>query len=125
VRLGNAEGTPQEFTNFFQDNGLDPSNFFQKVEDTISTKWVIIPAILIFISVLGIWLFSEDYIHYQWPTFLFGCLCVVWLGVSIHLRFKQFGVTTVALVGCLAVLLVAYGLITPIEAIEQLKQLRN
>lgn len=125
MKLGGAEGTPKEFTDFFQDNGLDPSHYFQKVDNPISTRWVVIPAILIFLVVIAIWLMSKTQTQYQWPTFLLGCLGVVWLGVSTQLRFKQPMVTAFASVGCLAVLVVAFGLLTPLEAIEQLKQLRK
>ena len=125
MKLGSAEGTPKEFTDFFQDNGLDPSHYFQKVDNPISTRWVAIPAVLVFLAVIAIWLLAKTQTQYQWPAFLLGCLCVVWLGVSTQLRFKQAMVTTVASIGCLAVLVVAFGLLTPLEAIEQRKQLRK
>ena len=125
MKLGNAEGTPKEFTDFFQNNGLDPSSFFQKVDSPLLTRWVVIPAVMVVGAVIALWQLGKVDAQYQWLTFLAGCLSVVWLSAATHLRFKQHFVTGVAAVGCLAVLSVAFGLLTPLEAFEQLRQWRK
>lgn len=125
MKFGNLEGTSEEIADFFENNGLDAKHYFQKVESPPHIGWVIAPAVIVLAAVLsmGVDLLSTP--RHQWLAFLLGCLSTVWLGASIQLRYKQSMVTGVAAIGCLAILVVAFGFLTPVEAIEQLKQLRK
>ena len=42
MKLG-LEGTPEEVINFFQNNGLNPLDYFEKPESSLQTRWLIIP----------------------------------------------------------------------------------
>ena len=125
MKFGKLEGTSQEIGDFFENNGLDASHYFQKVEAPVHIAWVAVPAVLVLVSMLAVWQIVATDGRYQWLAFLVGCLSTVWLGAAVQLRHKQAMVTGLATAGCLAVLVVAFGLLTPLEAIEQLKQLRK
>ncbi len=123
MKLGNAEGTPRELTDFFENNGLDPSAFFQKADAPLQTRWLVIPATLVLLAVFALWLVGSSSVRAEWPVFLLGCLATVWLSATTHLRYKQSFVTGVAAVGCLAVLTMALGLLTPLEAFEFVRRI--
>lgn len=125
MKFGNLEGTSEEIADFFENNGLDAKHYFLKVEVPPHLGWVIAPAVIVFAAVLSIGLDLLSAPRHQWLAFLLGCLSTVWLGAAIQLRYKQSMVTGVAAIGCLAILVVAFGFLTPVEAIEQLKQLRK
>ena len=123
MKLGNAEGTPRELTDFFQNNGLDPAAYFQKADAPLPARWLVVPACLVVLSVLLLWLLGMSDLNAEWPIFLGGCLSTVWLSAATQIRFRQPFVTGVAAVGCIAVLTVAFGLLTPLEAFEQIRSI--
>lgn len=123
MKVGGAEGTPQELTDFFQNNGLNPGDYFQRVESSTATRWVVIPAVLVLASVFALWWLATEHAQYQWLAFLLGVLAVIWLTASLQLRYKQVVVTGIAGFSALSVMVVAFGLLTPLEALEQLRQL--
>lgn len=123
MKLGHLEGTPEEIRDFFADNGLDVNDYFQPPDKPIHSAWLFVSAIAVVVFVL--WPnFTEKPPHQMLP-FLLGCLSLVWLTISLQIRYKQFLVSGIAAVGCGAVLVISYGFLTPVEAIEQLKQFRQ
>lgn len=122
MKFGHLEGTPEEIRDFFENNGLDANNYFQPVERPIHTAWLVAPAVVVLLMVIVLWLNFTANPRHQWLAFLLGCLSTVWLGAILQIKYKQPMVTGFAAVGCVVVLVIAFGLLTPLEAIEQLKQ---
>ena len=125
MKFGHLEGTSEEINNFFEDNGLNAANYFQPIDKPIHFAWLVVPALVVVVCVVLLWVTITANPKHQWLCFLLGCLAVVWLGSTLQIRYKQPVVTGFAAIGCLAVLVVAFGLLTPLEAIEQLKAMRK
>lgn len=125
MKLANLEGTTEEIRNFFQDNGLKAENFFEVVESPIRTRWLVTPGILIFIALAVLTLFQGA--TPQQRTFLFVAVCFLgsWLAVVLQLRFKNTWATGLVAVSCLLLALVALGVVTPIQMLEEVKELKK
>ena len=123
MKLGDLEGTPEEIKDFFENNGLALNDYFQPPDKPIHPAWLLIPAIIVVISVL--WPNFADRTPPQTLPFLLGSLGIVWLTISLQIRYKQIAVSSIAAFGCIAVLVVSYRLLTPLEAIQQLLKSRQ
>ena len=123
MKLGDLEGTPEEIKDFFENNGLALNDYFQPPDKPIHPAWLFIPTIIVVISVL--WPNFADRTSPQTLPFLLGCLGIVWLTISLQIRYKRITVSSIAVFGCMAVLVVSYRLLTPLEAIQQLLKSRQ
>lgn len=125
MKLANLEGTPEEIKNFFQDNGLKAENFFEPAESPIQTRWLVAPGILTFIALAVLTLFQGATAPQR--TFLFVAVCFlgIWWAVVLQLRFKNTWATGIVAVGCLLLALVALGVVTPIQMLEEVKGLKK
>jgi hypothetical protein len=50
MKLGPIEGTKEEITGFFQDNGLNAGDYFQIPEPPIKSVWLVIPAACVVVA---------------------------------------------------------------------------
>ncbi len=118
MKIGPVEGTSEEVNDLFQNNGLNLSEYLEKPETPLSNICLILPS-LIFVACFGVLTLSEN-ISENWRIFLFlfGFASSVWLGVSVHIRFKSaWGAGAVILAGLL-IMLVALGVIEPKELLD-------
>jgi hypothetical protein len=120
MKLGDLEGTPEEIKDFCENTGLNLSDYFQPPDKPIHSAWVYVPAIIVVVSVL--WPNFTEAAPSKAAPFLIGCLGIVWLSISLQIRYKQPVVSSIAGFGCAAVLVVSYGFLTPLEAIQQLQK---
>lgn len=118
MKMGPVEGTTEEVSDFFENNGLILSEYLEKPESPLSNIWLIIPSI-IFVTCFGILSLSEiETAKIKIFIFLFGFASSVWLGVSVHIRFKSNrGAGAIILAGLL-IMLVALGVIEPREILD-------
>lgn len=118
MKIGPVEGTSEEVNDFFQNNGLNLSEYLQKPEPPLSNIWLIIPSVL-FVACIGILSLANIVSsNYKMFTFLLGFASSVWLGVCVHIRFKSsWGAGAIILAGLL-IMLVALGAIEPKELLE-------
>jgi hypothetical protein len=49
LKIANLEGTTEEIKNFFQDNGLKATDFFEQPESPINTFWLVAPGVCVFL----------------------------------------------------------------------------
>lgn len=113
MKLGPAEGTPEEINNFFQNNGLNPSDYFERPEPVLQTRWLIIPAILFVASFVVLAIFGNEYQESKVILFLFGFASSVWLAVCVHIRFKSAWGAGAIIFSGLLIMLVALGVLKP------------
>ncbi len=125
MKLGKAEGTPEEIKDFFENHGLNPEDYFDKTEIPLHPKWVAIPGSAVAISVLLLVLFDNVSQKLHILFFLVGAGCACWAAASLQIRFKNGWATTVTAVGALLVLLVAAGFITPKETVDAIRGLKG
>ena len=125
MKLGPIEGTKEEITGFFQDNGLNAGDYFQMPEAPIGTLWLVVPTLCV-VATLGALTLLESLKQGQ-QTFLFliGCMAIVWLATVIQLRFKHAWATGIVVIGGLLLMLVALGAISPTQMLNEVKSLRK
>ena len=126
MKLGrDIEGTPEEINNFFQNNGFNVSDFITLPEEPIKTIWFVIPSILILGAIAALTLFTPDDASGVIFLFLIGCAGGLWLALNVQLRFKNPWATGLIAIGSLLLLLVALGVITPIQMLQEVKSLKK
>ena len=125
MRLGPIEGTKEEITGFFQDNGLKASDYFQTPEAPIGIVWLVVPALCIIAVLAALTLMEPLKQGQQTFVFLIGCTALVWLATVIQLRFKHAWATGIVVIGGLLLMLVALGALSPIQMLGEVKSLRK
>lgn len=125
MKLANLEGTPEEIKNFFQDNGLKAENFFEPADSPIQTRWLVAPGVFTFIALAVLTLFQGATPPQR--TFLFVAVCFlgIWWAIVLQIRFKNIWATGIVALGCLLLALVALGVVTPIQMLEEIKGLKK
>lgn len=113
MKLGPAEGTPEEIKDFLENQGLQADKFFQEPEKPIAAHWFVVAALIIVgaIAVLMFHKFTDP--RAQTFTFLVGCGGALWLAANIQLRFKNAWAAGGVLIACILFLLVALGVLLP------------
>lgn len=125
MKIANLEGTTEEIKNFFQDNGLKAENFFEPAEKPIRTLWLVTPAVLVFFSLATLTLLEEASARQQKFIFVVACFFVIWWSAVLQLRFKNAWATGIVAVGCLLLALVALGVVTPTQMLEEVKAMKK
>ena len=113
MKLGPAEGTPEEIKDFLENNGMQPDKFFLEPEKPIAARWFLASAVIIFgaIATLMFGEFSDK--RAQTFAFLVGGGGALWLAANIQLRFKNAWASGGVLIACILFLLVALGVLLP------------
>ena len=125
MKLGPIEGTKEEVTGFFQDNGLNVKDYFQMPEPPIKVVWIVIPAFLMVIALGTMTLIESLSTGQKMFVFLVGCALLVWLTTVIQLRFKHAWATGIVAIGGLLLMLVAFGAISPMQMLNEVKSFRK
>ena len=125
MKIANLEGTTDEIKNFFQDNGLKAENFFESAEKPIKTRWLVMPAVFVFITLAALTLLQGATAQQQKFLFVAACFFGIWWSVVLQLRFKNAWATGIVAVGCLLLALVALGVVTPIQMLEVVKAIKK
>jgi hypothetical protein len=121
MKVGPIEGTKEEITGFFQDNGLKVSDYFQLPEAPLKAVWLVLPAFLIIVA-LGILTLAEPLSTGQRMfVFLVGGTATIWLAVGVQLRFKNSWATGIVAIGGVLVLLVAHGDLSPMQMFNEVR----
>ena len=121
MKVGSVEGTPEEVRDLFENHGLDLAAYIEKPDTPLQKVWLIIPSVLLVVF-FGILSFTNSLPEGgKVFVFLLGFSASVWLGISIHIRFKSaWGAGSIMLAGLL-IMLVALGVLAPSEILEHYK----
>lgn len=119
MKIGKMEGTPEEIRGLIEDNGLKISDYLEKPEKPIAKIWLVIPSALLVLS-FSILLFASSHSS-EARTFLFliGLCAGLWLSAGTHLLYKNNWVANTVLFVTLLVMLVALGVMKPIDLANQ------
>ena len=123
MKLGPIEGTKEEITGFFQDNGLKASDYFQMPEPPLRSAWLVPPTICIVFAIGALTLLGSLSSGQQKFAFLLGSFASVWLATVIQLRYKQAWATSMVVILCLLLMLVAFDAVSPTEMLGAVKSL--
>lgn len=125
MKVGPAEGTPEEIEDFFQNNGLNPADYFVRPDSPIRTAWCLIPGACIVLAIAVLTLLAPLKQGAAMFVFLLGCAASIWLAVIVQLRYKNAWATGVVAAGCVLLMLVATGAVTPSGMLEEVKSFRK
>jgi len=124
MKFGPLEGSQQEITDFFENNGLRPEAYFQALEAPLERRWMVIPASLVCLVLVLIVLVGSRSSKLLLILVLAGVATGAWLAASVQLRFRSATVTWVVGLSIMLLLLLAAGLITPKEAVDYLPKVK-
>ena len=125
MKIAGFEGTTEEIKNFFQDNGLKAESFFEPAEKPIGTLWLVVPGALTFIALATLTLLRSLPPAQQLLLFVVACFFGIWCAVVLQLWFKNAWATGLVALGCLLLALVALGVVTPVQMLEEVKGLKK
>lgn len=113
------EGTPEEIRGLIEDNGLKIADYLEKPDQPIAKIWLVIPSALLVLS-FAVLVFSPS-LSTEAKTFIFllGLCSGLWLSACTHLLYKNNWVATAVLFVVLLVMLVALGVMRPIDLANQ------
>ena len=123
MKIGHIEGTQEEVSNLFLDNGLNISDFIQKPLPPLENKWIIIPSILFLINFIVLLFIQNQSYEVKLLLFLLGFASSVWIGISVNIRFNSTLNAIYIIVSALLILAVAYGIMSLNELIDYIKQI--
>ena len=114
------EGTDVEITNFFKNNGFDAGQYFNLSALQIPRfRWIIIPSILFIVLSISI-CFTSRFVDFLIPQVIVSLVFGFWAIISIHLRFRNWFISS----GAFLILILILGLATKEYSISNvLKQL--
>ncbi|MES1191043.1 MAG: hypothetical protein ABUS47_08200 [Steroidobacter sp.] len=124
MKFGPLEGSSEEIKNFFQDNGLRAADFIALPDPPIKPIWFILPVSVLMLSIAFLVFVSLAKAAATF-VFLIGSGAGLWLAVNAQLRFKSPWVTGIIGIGCLLLMLVALGAVTPLEMLNEVKSLKK
>jgi len=113
MKLGGVEGTPEEIRDTFENHGLRIEDYLVKTEEPLANRWLVVPAVLLVLAVFSQVLFAPLDQKFLLMHFLAGALCVLWLAISVQLKFRSLWAAGAIALGGLLILLVAAGFIQP------------
>lgn len=123
MKLGPMEGTPDEVKDFAENLGLNLKDYVTPKKQSI--VWVVVPAFLFLLCMVTLILCTALTDKYKLLTFVLGVSASVWLTLSYQIRF-QVGANVYLISLCgLILMLVALGVITPIEALEKISSFKK
>lgn len=125
MKIGDAEGTPEEIRDYIAIHGLNAADFFIKKEFSLHWMWILIPCLILAIILILLLILDGIDMKFHTLLFLLGASCASWAAVSIQIKFKNGFATTMAAIAALLILLVAAGFMTPKESLDAIKGLKS
>ena len=125
MKIGKLEGSPEEIRDFIENNGLNIEDYLDRPQPPLKLVWLIVPVCVIIVQLSWLTLFAPTSIALQTFVFLIGCGAGIWLAVNVQIRFQSTWAATFVAVGVVLIMLVAIGMLSPAELVQQLKEIRN
>lgn len=123
MKIGGVEGTPEEIKNTFENHGLRIEDYLVKPDTPLSNVWVAIPAIGLILTVISQVLFAPMGHKAVLLHFLGGLGLLLWLALSVQLRFKNPWAAGAVGIGGAIILSVAAGFIEPKDTADIVKHI--
>lgn len=118
MKLGQAEGTPEEIKGFLLNHGMDPKLYFEPASAPVNNAWYACPGVLLAFSVLSLlfcnWLSPAG----KTLFFIVGCVSFLWAGGISYLQHKSVWFAGVIVLFGVLIMLVSMGVMSPIQMLE-------
>ena len=125
MKIGDLEGSSEEIHDFFQNNGLKVEDYFQRPQKPVGWFLVVVPAMIVLVGLVLLVLELTADMRLRMVVFIATCFFSVCWAVAIQVKFKNSWATTVVVVGCLLLALVAFGVFTPEQMFDAVQQLQS
>jgi peptidoglycan/LPS O-acetylase OafA/YrhL len=125
MKLGKVEGSPQEIRNFIQDSGLNVQDYLERPEKKLGAIWFVLPSSIVLIAAAVSVLIPSFGPSGRVLAFIGGCAASIWLAVVVHVRYKSAWASSTIVIGSVVLLLVAAGLIGPLDVLKQLREIKK
>ncbi len=124
IGKGGIEGTQKEVTDFFQNNGLRVSDFLTKPEPKIKGVYIALSLAVATAAIIAL-VFIPPSSNMRTVVFLLGAIAAGALGICVHIRFKNIGSAIIIIILEVLLMLVATGVLAPLDLLNQIKELRK
>lgn len=121
MKIGPIEGTVEEISNFFQNNGGNLSDFIKKPTPQLKNRWILIPSILFLICFIILLFIQNQSNEMKLLFFLFGFASSVWIAISTNIRYSSTWNSVLIIISSLLMLAVVYGIMSLQEVIDYFK----
>ncbi len=101
------------------------ADYIEKPKDPLKPIWLIVPAIILALAFSSLTMFAPQSPATQKLIFLYGCGAGIWLSASVQIKFKNTWASGFVAIGSILIMLVAIGVITPTEMMENLKEIQK
>ena len=118
MKIGPVEGSPEEIKDFFQNNGLNALDYMEPIDPPLKWLWFVVPSCTLIVVLALLTLFPPESNGAATFTFLIGCGAGLWIATNIQLRFKNVTASLIVAIGCLLLLLVALGALSPPQMLD-------
>ena len=119
------EGSPEEISDFFQNNGLKVSDYLKAPEPELPNWHFIVSSVVVVVAVIALGLGMSSTPQLNFALFLIGCLATAWLSVSLQLRFGNAWATCLSFIIVFVILLMAIGYLTPTDALKEIRSINE
>ena len=125
MKIGNFDGTTQEFNDLIENHGFNPEAFLDIKDPPLDKKWLYIPSGLLLTLIIIMLLIDNLNGKYFALLFITGLAIGSWLIVCVQLRFKNSIATFVSAMCLLLILLVSSGVVDPKDTPQYLKNMTS
>ena len=124
MKVGGVEGSAKEIRDFFQDNGLNVEDYLERPRHPPGTGLFVLPSIITGATVVVSALVPPSNSIVRLLLFLVGLMASIWLSVNIHVKYKSAWSAFWIIVGTVALLLIADGVIAPLDLFNKLMNMK-
>ena len=124
MKFGPIDGSPEEIRDLLKNDGLKLTDYFERPATMLQSRYVVLPAVVLGVGLVAVVSFagspSKNLLRLLDLLSVGG---VLWLIVSVQLRFRQTAATLATALGSLLMLMIAKGILSLPEVTEILKDL--
>jgi len=121
MKFKDFEGSPEEINNFFQNNGLNVSEYLNISKDKkADSKWIyILIALFICFNIVISFIDFSSWLYY--PLAILTLSTLAGLIAIIHHNYEKTTVSIITGISGLIIMVISYKILTPKEAIKEVK----
>ena len=125
MKIEGLEGSTQEIHDFFQNNGLEVSDYFQVPQKPISWLWIIVLGALVLVGQILLVLELGAEAKISKLLFITTCFFIICWAMAIQVKFENSWATSLVAIGGLLLSLVSFGVFSPEQIVDVVQQLKS